>query len=346
MEKCFSDAKMYFAAANSFDGFKSNFDKVFSPYRLSKLFILKGGPGTGKSTLMRSVEDHFSGSAAVTKILCSSDIGSLDGVLIERDGVTVGIADGTSPHVIEPRFPGATEELINLGDAFDSRSLFALKGDIIDLSDSKSKSYKMAYHSLKIAGDVLKYILCVLLNYGVYEKAEYAALEITKDDTHASNRASNSQFYISSFSKDGYTALPFLSSEKDMITVCGDGISEYILMRSIYDKLCDFGAIKEVYYSPLSREMIDAIETETRIYTITQRDDALFNTNNFVAKIDCYPDLKNTFDVMMNDARKSFSQASKYHFSLEDIYSKNIDFDRNKDKLTTVIASISELFGK
>ena len=44
-----------FAAANTYYGFKSNFDEVLERDTLERLFILKGGPGTGKSSLMKAV---------------------------------------------------------------------------------------------------------------------------------------------------------------------------------------------------------------------------------------------------------------------------------------------------
>ena len=54
-------------------------------------------------------------------MLCSSDPDSLDGVIFPQ--IRACIADGTSPHVIEPRFPGAVEELVNLGDYWDAEQL-------------------------------------------------------------------------------------------------------------------------------------------------------------------------------------------------------------------------------
>ena len=50
----------YYAAANGFSGFRSNFNEVFNKNSLTHLFILKGGPGTGKSTLMKKLLKHFS----------------------------------------------------------------------------------------------------------------------------------------------------------------------------------------------------------------------------------------------------------------------------------------------
>ena len=45
--------EIYFASANGYRGFRSYFNEVFAEEGLDKLFILKGGPGTGKSTLMK-----------------------------------------------------------------------------------------------------------------------------------------------------------------------------------------------------------------------------------------------------------------------------------------------------
>ena len=46
--------KHFFAAANTSSGFVSFFDRLFDPKTLKKIYILKGGPGVGKSTLMKN----------------------------------------------------------------------------------------------------------------------------------------------------------------------------------------------------------------------------------------------------------------------------------------------------
>ena len=43
-----------FAAANTSGGFVSLFDNAFCRDGVSKIYILKGGPGCGKSTLMKN----------------------------------------------------------------------------------------------------------------------------------------------------------------------------------------------------------------------------------------------------------------------------------------------------
>ena len=47
----------YFAAANTSDGFISYFDRVFDPSKLDCLYVIKGGPGTGKSSMLFRVAD-------------------------------------------------------------------------------------------------------------------------------------------------------------------------------------------------------------------------------------------------------------------------------------------------
>ena len=74
----------YFAAANGYKGFKSYFPTIFNPREYDKIFILKGGPGTGKSTIMKSIANElYDNGAKVESIHCSSDPQSLDGVIID-----------------------------------------------------------------------------------------------------------------------------------------------------------------------------------------------------------------------------------------------------------------------
>ena len=338
--------RIYFAAANSFYGFKSNFDKVFDPRQFKKLYILKGGPGTGKSTLMKKIADHFMSDATVTKILCSSDTGSLDGVIIEKGNVKIGIADGTSPHAIEPRYPGAVEEIINLADGFDYRSLIGRRGEIIDLSDEKNESYKNAYKVLEKAGVLLQEINELLRDIGIYKKAESFATKITSHEKHGDMPGVNDIFLLSSFSKDGYMSLPRKSEKKDVITVKGDGFYEHIIMREVYKILSEKCTLKGVYYSPLSQNIIDTLESETHVYTVICGEYAGMQNSTIADKNSKYSELSESYKAALIQAQEYFKKASVSHFALEDIYSKNISFENNGKILQRVILEMDELFNK
>ena len=119
----------FFLGANTPRGFVSLFDELHDPYRDRRLYIIKGGPGCGKSTLMKRVAaEALSRGIAAERIHCGSDPDSLDGVLLPALGVSV--CDGTAPHVVEPTFPGATEVLLDLGRFWDADRLFARVDDV------------------------------------------------------------------------------------------------------------------------------------------------------------------------------------------------------------------------
>ncbi|MCC8131735.1 MAG: hypothetical protein LUC38_06810 [Oscillospiraceae bacterium] len=104
-------------------------------------YIIKGGPGTGKSSMMKKIASMVSDLDEPEIYYCSSDPNSLDAVLF--DNLKVIIADGTAPHVIEPTYPGAREVLVDLGECWNLDSLSADKNGIIDATNRN-----LRYHAL------------------------------------------------------------------------------------------------------------------------------------------------------------------------------------------------------
>ena len=139
--------KHYFAAANTSDGFISYFDTLFDPTQLRKIYILKGGPGVGKSTLMKkaALAAQKKGYSPIF-YHCSSDPNSLDGVVVPETGKA--ILDGTAPHTVDPIYAGAKEEIVPLGNAWHIPSLEKEAARICELTDAKGAHYRTAYRLL------------------------------------------------------------------------------------------------------------------------------------------------------------------------------------------------------
>lgn len=134
----------YFAGGNTAKGHYSLFHSNLS--NLERLYILKGGPGTGKSHFIKKIGKEWQKRGySLEYIYCSSDKDSLDGAIIRE--LNVGIVDGTNPHVIEPQFPGAVDEYVNLGVAWDSEKLRKNKEEIISLTNQVSYLFQAAYDS-------------------------------------------------------------------------------------------------------------------------------------------------------------------------------------------------------
>ncbi|NLB17447.1 MAG: ATPase, partial [Syntrophomonadaceae bacterium] len=80
---------------------------------------------------------------------CSSDWGSLDGIVIP--GIGVAMIDGTAPHVVDPLNPGAVDEIVNLGEFWDDRILYKNKQTILDIQNDISRYFARAYRYLAAA---------------------------------------------------------------------------------------------------------------------------------------------------------------------------------------------------
>ncbi len=137
----------FYLGANSPAGFYSLYDQLIDPDAARDILILKGGPGCGKSSLMRKV-----GRAAeergldVEYIQCSGDPDSLDAVVIPAIGAAV--VDGTAPHVVEPKYPGVVERYINLGDCYDQAALRPIRAEIAGCMTGYKDCYARAYRCL------------------------------------------------------------------------------------------------------------------------------------------------------------------------------------------------------
>lgn len=150
-----SNKKKIFLAANSPNGFTSFFDELYNPYRSCRAYIIKGGPGTGKSSLMKKLAAAAEEKGLeVVYVYCSSDPESLDGIIIPS--LSVSVADGTSPHVLEPKFPGACENILNLGAFWNENRLFENADKIRSLTLENSIFHRRSTRFLSAAGALVE----------------------------------------------------------------------------------------------------------------------------------------------------------------------------------------------
>lgn len=142
-------ARSVYPGGNTCQGFHSFYDQIVPPDAPQKI-ILKGGPGTGKSTFMKSVAADLGQSGDdIEYHWCSSDNDSLDGIVIGDQKVC--LLDGTAPHMVDPGYPGAVDYIINLGDFWDPAAIMASKPKIISLTQQISMQFQRAYNRLQEA---------------------------------------------------------------------------------------------------------------------------------------------------------------------------------------------------
>lgn len=131
-------------------GFKGYFKELGQEPGM-QLYLIKSGPGCGKSTLMKRLAQMADGP--IERIHCSSDPDSLDGVVFAQQGAA--ILDATAPHTLEPQAPGADEIVVSLYHTIDAAALRPHREEIKDLFERNHALRSRASRYIASAGSLL-----------------------------------------------------------------------------------------------------------------------------------------------------------------------------------------------
>lgn len=318
-----------FAAANGYSGFRSYFHEVFASENFSKIYVIKGGPGTGKSSFMKRLLREYS-EYAEEAIYCSSDPNSLDGVILSGDGGRVALLDGTAPHIRDAEVPGAIDEIMNLGEFWDSRWLCAKRERILSLTDEKKKAYKTAYRYLSLAGK-MKESEIKAPAISARTLAEIVG-EIKADDEYKQQTR-----LISAFGKEGLIRLPTLTEIADEIIEIRGGERSMLLCNRIADYLSDNSTSHTRFPYALDGSLTEAIYIPSCGRAIVCYSPEGKAPARVIEEVQLYPAPDRT-DIerrrvalefsreMESEAQRWFSIASELHFELEEIYSQAMNY--------------------
>ncbi len=344
MKNCSSISnEVYFAAANGYSGFRSYFDTVFKSEKYDKIFVLKGGPGTGKSSILSSVLKHFYDLGCHTEaILCSSDTDSLDGAIIKNKGRSVALVDGTAPHERDATVPGAIDEIVNLGENWNETELQKKRDEILFFKDKKQLSYKNAYNHLQISGIFALECAKIYNKHFDFQKAEKSSDLIIK------SLSLQKQFDYSirlneAFGKFGKEIIAGNFCGKSILSIGGQPENAYLFTSILSNKMKEHGIGFIEYPTALSELRTSVLETAELVirvchdsYDICAND---FSTPLSEAEKETCSRLLDSEAYFQKTASNYFMEASKNHFSLEEIYKSNMDFSLNDKILENIILS-------
>lgn len=327
--------KSYYAAANTEKGFLSLFGEIFSPSSLSRLYIIKGGPGTGKSTFMHSIgKVAEKRGISAEYYYCSADTGSLDGVKLPSLGVAV--IDGTSPHAHEPRYPGACEKIINLGENFDCEKLRENRAKIEMLADECSACYGRGARFLSAAGETERLGFEVAARSFEFEKARKAAKRLLSKAKPTYGEYT--ERYISALGTRGeahiYNALE--NGEK-AVYVSGKYGAGKLFLGVLYKEAKAGGYTLTRYPDVLLRDYTEGLyikELCTR-FTATEEAPEELNAMRFVQG-DVLAENRGKLrfaekccEALLQGALAELAKMGKTHDELEKYYIDAMDFEKN-----------------
>lgn len=244
-----------FPGGNTPQGFFSYYNYII-PADAARIFIMKGGPGTGKSTFMRRI-----GEAVLARGLdiehhhCSSDNGSLDGLVIPALGVA--FIDGTAPHVVDPRHPGCVDEIVHLGDYWDESRMVANKQAIIAITAEIGESFRRAYRLLRAAKalyDDWEAANAEALDHAAANRrgADLLAAVFAGVDTVGAGRLR--KLFASAITPDGlvnYLDTSVWPAGRCFVVAGDPGCGKSTLVRKVVDAALAKGLDVEAFYCPL-----------------------------------------------------------------------------------------------
>ncbi len=201
-------AEEFFLSANTTSGFYSLYNNLYDPLGGWFCYILKGGPGTGKSTLMKKIaKKALEKGEKVEIIRCSSDPDSLDAVILPD--LKKAVVDGTAPHTMDPIFPGISDTVINLCDCWNDKILKKSKSTILDYAQNsslhkKSQTYLKAH---KILDSQNKYIFKKSVDFKALDKYCESLIKKIFQSKSSNETPHESSRFITSITPKGVLSL-------------------------------------------------------------------------------------------------------------------------------------------
>lgn len=331
-----------FPGANTANGSFNFFENIIQN-DINRIFCLKGGPGVGKSSLMKKVAQEFIDKGYDVELhYCSSDPRSLDAILIKKLGVV--LLDGTAPHIVDPQNPGAVDEIVNLGEFWNVDNLEKSKDEIIEIGKDISASFKRAYKFLKSAEPIYFDIEEKYSNAMDFGKVNLLTEEFIEN---LFNQTSNSGQYKKERHLFGTAITPIghidytdsiLSQVKKIYYLEGEiGTGKTTFLTKVYEKAVQKGMDVEVYHYPLIKEKLETIIIKDLDIAITVshifEDKEKIDLNQFIDKdkLSKYEEEinfdKKVFNELINYAISNLKKAKAKHDVIEACYVPNMNFN-------------------
>lgn len=331
-----------FPGSNTPDGFYSFYRQGLE--EMERVFVLKGGPGTGKSTLMRKIAYNLTERGYDVEMWqCSSDNDSIDGVIIPN--LKIAVVDGTSPHTVDPVYPGAVDEIVNLGDHWNREILHENKEDIISLTGAISANFGAAYEEL---AEYKKQYDEYAENNSVGESRVTAFANDVIGEIFSDDLAQVSHFFASAITPKGWTGYNQELSEnarKRFVLAGGTRYDIDLFLHQVEDAAVLRGHDIEIYHSTLAPECYEMLVLPNIGYALVDgaAPDLQPLPNDVLVELAAFDDSEHPWDEHLEIAVKSIANAKSLHNDLEEYYVKAMKFDEIDEVCKQVFAEIWQM---
>jgi hypothetical protein len=334
----------YFLAANSTNGFYSLYDEITKSEDIKFLYILKGGPGCGKSSFMKTLANGLEKYGYdIEYIHCTADPNSLDGIFVPELGVAY--LDGTFPHVLEPDYPGVNSTYLNMGDFYRTDELADKKDLVAALRKDYKAFYAKAYDFLSAAGKIGYGAADRLGSESVFETIKRRTNGICSREIPGSGKKGKiRRRFLGAFTYDGeITRIDTVNNLCKRICVIDNefGFAPFMLQQikehavaagytvivspsPLYPEKAEHLLIPELSLAFISASSAKPYEGE---YFKHVRLDALVDKKLYHDLKCSLREEKKLFTALLEKARQNLFSAKSIHRELEAIYNPHVDFE-------------------
>ena len=352
--------RKFFLGANTYKGFHSYYEYVV-PGIPKKLFILKGGPGTGKSTFLRKIANEFINMGHDIEMHhCSSDNDSLDAIRIVP--FNIAVMDGTAPHTTDPKYPAVVDEIINLGEYWNNEGIEKNGKAIINCNRELKKLYASSYRFLNGAKEIQDDFEALMMDEfdwpGFNNMLSDYKQSILKSLVPKNRTSKVRHLFHSSINSAG--RVDFVENAMPRQYTCHYIKGQYLTAATnlINTVLSDFilkGYDVEIFHQPLNPERLDTIVVNELNLVITNdanlknKAERTLDLDNFINKIFSAKDeiFIEKDEVLMNklidEAIVRIQAAKLLHDKLERYYIESMDFKRMSDLRNNTIDRIKNI---
>lgn len=362
-----------YPGGNTSKGFYSFYSYV-AREDADKIFYVKGGPGVGKSTFIKGIGmDLIDRGLDVEFLYCSSDNDSLDGVYVPD--VDAGVIDGTAPHMIDPKNPGAVDEIINLGEFWDEGLLRENRQDIIRLNREIGRLFRRVYSHLKGAKLFLDELENCILDAGALDikGLNRKAVELidrifdnetlkNKDGSGRCKIKTTRHLFATAITPQGPSS--FLKNlfdpvKKRIIIKGHPGSGKNTILQKIAGAAVSLGLKADIFHCSLDPDKVEHIiipEIDTGVITsappheyASGERDIVVNTDEFVDFDHLEPyqsemeKAQKRYSEIFSDAVAFLAKAKELHDELEKYYTSSMDFKKVEVKREEVVERILKL---
>ncbi|MCL1964936.1 MAG: ATPase [Firmicutes bacterium] len=335
----------WFPGGNTARGFHSFYQYIMPPEEATRVIILKGGPGVGKSTFMRRMAEMLEDHGQMIEYLhCSSDNDSLDGVVCRAIGFAM--LDGTAPHIVDPEMPGAADSILNLGVFLDETGLSLRKSEILSLKQAISVCFNQAYRYLQAALPLREdsaYILRSITDEAALMRQFAPWLETVTAYREPTKPGRSRPMFASAITPQGCVNYLETLAVPRIWRVAGEwGMDSHKLLSCLRHAALLRGMDVEAMYCPLQPERLEhlyipvfglLITSENRYHALdapaerTISYDALRLRAPGAVERDALTFNGEQFDRTIEAACESIRRAKALHDELEVEYISRMDFD-------------------